>query len=208
MLERYKTPIFLAVLTAIGVGVLMLLAYRPPPVVIQIIPPGPTATPRPSATPGPIKVYITGAVMSATGMYSLPAGSRVDDAIKAAGGFRPEADRVRVNLAQPLSDGDQIHVPVVGSESAGRPEITATRKATATRPPPININTATREQLQSLPGIGPKTAQDILDYRANNGPFLTPDDLDKVAGIGPATLKELEGLIAFDLPSPTATPGK
>src|SRR5690348_13662037 len=112
MLERYRNIIFAVVIVVIVGGILELLSYHPAPVVITIVPPGPTATALPSTTPGPVKVYVTGAVVSNAAVYSLPPGSRVEDAIKAAGGAKPEADLTLVNLAEVLKDGEQVNVPV------------------------------------------------------------------------------------------------
>ncbi len=193
MLERYRNIIFAVVVVAIVGGVTTLLTYHPAPVVITIVPPGPTATPLPTATPGPVKVYVTGAVVSNASVYSLPPGSRVEDAIKAAGGAKPEADLTLVNLAGVLKDGEQVNVPIFN------PNATAVKvKSTATESGPVHINTASTDELQRLPGVGPSLAQQIIEYRTKNGPFKTMADLDKVTGIGPSKLAEWDGLIVFD----------
>lgn len=214
MLERYKTIIFAAVILAIGAGVVALLTYRPAPVVITIIPPGPTSTPL------PIRVYIVGAVDSPD-TYPLPAGSRVQDAIKAAGGAKADADLNSINLAQLLHDGDKVSVPLLAAANT-QPSTSGSTTSTTTvqtsntttltsdtTPAPaksksgkgetiVHINTATLEELQALPGVGPSLAQKIIDYRTAHGPFKSMDDINNVPGVGPSKVKEWANLIAFD----------
>jgi competence protein ComEA len=193
MLERYRYVIFGLTMIAIISGVVALLTNRPTPVAITIIPPLPTATPPPSATPGPLHIYVTGAVVNPLKVYDLPPGSRVQDAINAAGGALTNADLARVNLAQVMRDGDQIHVPEVNTDRAK-----SGADGTATPNGPVHINTATAEELQRLPGVGPALAKSIIDYRDQHGPFKRMSDLDDVPGVGPARLKDWEGKIAFD----------
>jgi competence protein ComEA len=180
---------FLIVAVAIVGGAVLLLATRPEPVRITVNPPVPTATPEPSATAAPITVYVTGAVAQPESLVNLPAGSRVQDAIDAAGGVIEDADMERVNLAQLLRDGDQVHVPRVGVESV---------LPTASGGGVVHVNSATLDELDTLPGVGPALAQAIIDYREANGPFADMAALDEVSGIGPSLLEELEGLVAFD----------
>ncbi|HLV36889.1 MAG TPA: helix-hairpin-helix domain-containing protein [Spirillospora sp.] len=181
---------FIILAAAIVGGGALLLVTRPQPVQITINPPVPTASPLPTASPGPITIYITGAVQQPQTTLSLPAGSRVQDAIDAAGGLLDDADLDRVNLAQVLRDGDQVHVP---SQTGGD-----TVLATPGTGGLVFINRATSEELQTLPGVGPALAERIIAYREANGPFSSLDDLDNVSGIGPALLSGLEGLVAFD----------
>lgn len=181
---------FLLAFAIVGGGALLLLT-RPQPVQITINPPVPTAAPAPTHTPGPITVYITGAVQRPQTSLALPAGSRVQEAIDAAGGLLDGADLDRVNLAQVLRDGDQVHVPSAG-------EAGDTILATPNTGGMVSINRATTEELQTLPGVGPALAGRIITYRDENGPFMSLDDLDNVSGIGPSLLAELEGLVSFD----------
>lgn len=181
---------FLLLAVAIVGGAVLLLVTRPQPVQITVHPPLPTATPQPTATPGPVTVYITGAVQQPRTTHSLPFGSRAQDAIDAAGGLLESADLDRVNLAQILRDGDQVHVPQVGGEEVAVP--------TPNTEGVVFINRATAEELQSLPGIGPALAQRIIDHREANGPFASLEDLDNVSGIGPALLENLQELVSFD----------
>jgi len=182
----------------------LLLSSRPDPVQITINPPVPTSTPLPTSTPEPILVYITGAVNQPETTIELPHDSRVMDAISAAGGFTDNANQTLVNIAGILRDGDQIHVPEIITVEQPQTDNTDTESVTAEQLPTpsggnvIYVNTATLEELQALPGVGPAMAQRIIDYRTENGPFTQLDDLDNVSGIGPATLENLQDLIAFD----------
>lgn len=180
---------FAIVALAIIAGAVLILISQPQPVQITINPPIPTATPNPTETPAPILVYVTGAVANPLMTVSLPVGSRVQDALDAAGGLTEAADQTRVNPAQILRDGDQIHVPEVNEEV-----IVATPADDGT----VYINSATLEELMTLPGVGPALAQRILDFREENGPFEDLDALDAVSGIGPALLEGISGQVAFD----------
>ena len=167
-------------------------SFRPKPIHITIHPPPPTATPAPTATPRPIMVYVTGEVARRGTKHILPHGSRVSDAIAAAGGFTELANRERVNLAGILRDGDQVHVP--SSEANRLDEALPTASGGSL----VNVNTATLEDLDTLPNIGPVTAQNIIDFREGVGPFSELADLDDVPGIGPSTLEKLEEWVRFD----------
>jgi competence protein ComEA len=140
-----------------------------------------------------IVVDVVGAVVR-PGLVTVGAGSRVADAVVAAGGGRHDADLDQVNLAQPLTDGVRVVIPVIGQPPAvaGVAGTTATGTADGSAPSgPIDLNTATAEQLDSLPGVGPATAKAIVDHRTKNGPFRSVDDLLDVRGIGPAKLDAL-----------------
>ncbi len=176
--SRLTIILFLVVMLC---GMLLLLA-RPDPAVITIHPPVPTAT------PAGILVYVTGAVHQPGSLHLLPFGSRVTDAISAAGGFTDLADQTFVNLARRLRDGDWIHASSI--HQAGGDAVSPAG--------PIYINRATVAELETLPSIGPVMAQRIVMYREKMGPFTSLDDLDKVSGIGAATLAELQELVAFD----------
>lgn len=136
-------------------------------------------------------VDVVGAVRR-PGLYRLAQGTRVADALARAGGLTPKADRTLVNLAAPLADGEQVIVParVAG---AGTPSGGAGPAAPAG---PVHLNVATLEQLDALPGVGPVTAQKILDYRDQHGAFGSVDELDAISGIGPARLDQLRDLVA------------
>jgi competence protein ComEA len=144
-------------------------------------PRGEAVTLLPTATPGLLTVYVSGAVAT-PGVYTLPVGSRVDAAVQAAGGLLPGAESNNINLAMQLTDGQQINVPGIVDTShvnIGR----------------VNINTATVEALDTLPGIGPTTAQAIVDYRLQHGPFQVIQDIQNVPGVGPATYALIQDYI-------------
>lgn len=146
----------------------------------------------------PIEVHVIGAVLR-PGVYLFSEGSRVQDAVTAAGGLTDQADPGSMNLAAKLQDGQQLDVPFVGG--AG-PQPTAAFSVLAGSATPtssaanlVNINTASSAQLQTLPGIGPATAEKIIRYRDEHGPFQQIEDIMNVAGIGPATFDNIQDLI-------------
>jgi competence protein ComEA len=140
-----------------------------------------------------VVVDVVGAVRR-PGLYRLGQGSRIADAIARAGGATGKADLAQVNLAAPLADGEQIVVPRRGT--AGAPAAGGAGSSGGGAPAAlVQLSTATLEQLDSLPGIGPVTAQKILDYREKHGAFSSVDELDAVPGIGPARLEQLRDLV-------------
>ena len=159
---------------------------------------GPTVTPlraSASAKPAATKLLVIDVAGSVRrpGLYRLREGSRIDDAIAAAGGPTAKAQLDTVNLAAPIADGEQIVVPGRG---AGGAAPTASPAAAGSSPSaPLDLNTATLEQLESLPGIGPVTAQKILDFRQAHGAFHAVAELEGVPGIGPAHMAQLKGLV-------------
>jgi len=181
---------FLLVAVAIIGGMILLLATRPQPVQITIIPPQPTASPVPSPTPESITVYVTGAVGQPGALVTLVHGSRVQDAIVAAGGALASADTARVNLAGIVRDGDQVHVPVMGQDAPALP--------TPMGGAIVYINTASAEDLMTLPGVGAVLAARIIEYRDANGAFADLAALDAVEGIGASLLAQLEGKLSFE----------
>lgn len=144
-------------------------------------------------------VYVCGAV-AAEGVYSLPAGSRLVDALDAAGGFTKEADRTYHNLAAYLSDGQKVYVPT-GAETEGLTVAdrldsgTGTETSGGKEPQPVNLNTADKALLMTLPGIGEAKAESILAYRQNAGPFRDAVELKKVSGIGEAMFERIKDKI-------------
>lgn len=130
-----------------------------------------------------IVVHVVGQVVH-PGVYDLPANSRVKDAIIVADGFTPKADQASLNLARPLTDGEQLvvgdgHIAAVQADSK------------------VNLNRATAQDLEKLPGIGPALAARIVDYRLANGSYQSAQDLGKVAGIGPKLLERLKPEVTF-----------
>jgi len=172
-------------------GVLLVVSQSPAgtPVELQAPP-----------TPRAIEVHVVGAVLR-PGVYAFAEGSRVQDAITAAGGFTSDADSNALNLAAKVEDGQQLVVPLLeGSAPGGQPtasfRVLPSVVTTATPSGDlVNINTATAEELVSLPGIGATTAQNIIEYRTEHGPFVHIEDLMNVAGIGPATFDNIRDLI-------------
>ncbi len=155
-------------------------------------PSGEAVTLRPVPTDTPIVVHITGAVPR-PGVYALPKGARVQDAISAAGGFLADADKSGINLARQLEDGELLDVPFGEGATIVLP--TPGVEVAPSETELININTAAQFELESLPGIGPTTAQKIIEYREENGPFATIEDIINVSGIGPATFERIKDLI-------------
>lgn len=143
--------------------------------------------------PGTIVVHVVGRVRK-PGVYEFPDGARVNDAIEKAGGFAPKADRAGINLARPLVDGEQIVVARSGTRPASAPGGSAPGGADA-QGQKVNINTATSEQFETLPGIGPALAQRILTYREQHGSFRSVADLQKVSGIGPKKFEAIQPLV-------------
>jgi competence protein ComEA len=186
MLERIGTFLAGLLIGLLAAGLVLLLVAEPR---------GQPVTLQPPPSPAPIRVHVTGAVHQ-PGVCVLPPGSIVQEAIEDAGGPLPEARLEALNLAAPLADGQQINVP-------GGPEATPPSPAGATSSPTprtgrINVNTASAAELDLLPGIGPALAQNIIDYREGHGPFLAPEDLLDVPGIGPAKLSLIRDLITFE----------
>jgi competence protein ComEA len=142
-----------------------------------------------AAAPAALVVHVVGAVRR-PGLYRLRDGSRIADAVARAGGATRRADVSLVNLAAPLADGAQVVVP-------RRAAVPGSPPAAAAAPTgPLHLNTATLEQLDELPGVGPSTAQKILDFREQHGAFTSIDELDAIPGIGPARLEQLREVAA------------
>jgi competence protein ComEA len=150
-------------------------------------PGGAPAPPGPSAG-GSVVVDVAGKVRR-PGVATLPAGSRVVDAIRQAGGARPGVDLSSLNLARVLTDGEQVLVGV--APAAGVAASAAAQPGASSAGSLVNLNTATLEQLDSLPGVGPVTAQKILDWRTAHGSFTAVDELLEVDGIGEKTLADM-----------------
>jgi competence protein ComEA len=170
------------------------MASRPP--VELSAPPPPVATPAapPIATaPTVVVVHVAGAV-GAPGVYELPAGARVADAIAAAGGPTGGADPNALNLAAPVLDGDRVAVPLIGQQ-ADHGGGGQTHAGTAAASGPLDLNRATVDELDALPGVGPATAAAIVAHREANGPFASVDELEAVRGIGPAKLETIRPLV-------------
>lgn len=145
-------------------------------------------------------VHVAGAVRH-PGLVRLGGTPRVADAVDAAGGLRSDADIDRLNLAAPVSDGVRVYVPVIGAPDPG-PVANSTPTGSgedgqgpAAPAQPVELNSATPDQLEALPGVGPATSAAIVQHREKNGPFVSVDDLLEVRGIGPAKLDGLRDLV-------------
>jgi len=187
-MQNLKSILYMASGVLFGLFVALLIW------VVARNPSGEAVTLRPVPTETPLIVHITGAVPR-PGVYALAQGARVQDAISAAGGFLAEAEKKGINLARALEDGEQLDVPYVEGASpviaTDAPPVIQDPSATEL----ININFASQVELESLPGIGPTNAQKIIQYREQNGPFITTEDIINVPGIGPGTYERIKDLI-------------
>ena len=174
----------------LAAGVILLVSGQPRGVPVSLLPP---------PTPLPLGVHVGGSIVQ-PGLYSLPPGSRVQDAIQAAGGLLPEADSQALNLAAYVQDGEKLWVPPkaltpLPLPPGSTPAALASQPAATGSSGLVNINTASLAELDTLPGIGSVIAQRIIDYRTKNGPFAKIEDIQKVSGIGPVTYAKLKDLI-------------
>ena len=204
--------IALAVIAALAilVTVFTLVRQRPAPVVAANLPPvqmmstaAPTTSAAPPGSGEEMVVSVIGLVQQ-PGLVTLTPGARVADAVSAAGGPLRGADTAGLNLARHLADGEQIAVgiatpagqpPLLGSSVAGQSDLPGRSPAPATPAAPVDLNTATVEQLDALPGVGPVTASAIVAWRAANGRFSTVEQLGEIDGIGPARLEKLRPFV-------------
>lgn len=213
--RRGVAALALVALVAAGIGMVAVWRDRPVAHAVDPLPApaaavGPVTDTEPPSTsvppppPEPVAEIVVSVVglVHVNGLVHLPAGSRVADALAAAGGPRDGADTLGLNLAQKLADGDQVLVglapapgaaPVAGSATVGSGQAAA--GTGASEGGPVNLNTATEEQLDALPGVGPVTAASILAWRTTNGRFTDVEQLGEVDGIGPARLEKLRDLV-------------
>ena len=143
-----------------------------------------------------ITVDVKGAVKS-PGIYDLPVGSRVNDAVQKAGGLTEQADSKVLNLAQKVSDEALVYVPTKGEELASQQAGSGTTSSTS-KEKKVNLNKASLEELKQVKGLGGKRAQDIIDHRETNGKFKSVDELKKVSGIGAKTIEKLKDYVTVD----------
>jgi competence protein ComEA len=177
VLQRRLLAVAVAAVLAVVLGTRLLGHERAHPASFTPVRPAVAAKPR-------VVVDVVGAVRR-PGLYRLSPGTRVADAVAAAGGVTARAERIGVNLAAPLADGQQVVVPVRGAAAPGASASSG----------PVSLSAATPEQLDALPGIGPATATKIVAFRQEHGAFHSVEELDAVPGIGPARLAELKGLV-------------
>lgn len=190
---KYRGYIILTLLYLLGFGLYVLLEHWPRPESITIAMPTPGAT----STIALIRVHVLGGVQQ-PGVYTLDPASRVNEAVEAAGGLSADADAERVNLAEHLADGQQVYIPRRDATPPPSPTPLAQTSDDASTSAPgerIDINTASAEELTSLPGIGPTYAQRIVAYRQEHGPFTAPEEIMQVEGIGSKRYEQIRDLI-------------
>ena len=200
MLKNWRPFLFGLSIGLLSVPLILILNRRQTGVPIQLVPPPPTLT------PVPLRVHVTGAVR-APGVYEMPPGSILQDAINAAGGLTESASTDRLNLAELLEDGQQITIterqptlPPTSTSAPGQPTSTPdpaqpTATVQAATGGLVNLNTATQAELETLPRIGPSIAQRIIEYRTANGPFKAIEEIKNVSGIGDATFEAIAPFI-------------
>jgi len=193
-LGRHRAMLSAAILSAVAVGLLLLVVRRPetPRVVLQQ--PTQQSASRPAASPqvaSLLVVHMSGEVI-APGIYRLPVGARIDDALKAAGGPTGEGDIHRLNLAARLADGQQIVVP-----RRIDPVLSQLAPSASPTPGKVNINMAGVAELDRLPGVGPVTAQRIVAYREQHGPFTSVEQLRAANLVNAATFEKIKELIGL-----------
>ena len=179
-----------------GAG-LWYLRSLPQPVEVRsagLFPASGTAAASPTETPAPLLVDVAGEVRK-PGVYEFTEGDRIIDAIQAAGGATAKADLQALNLAAPVQEGVQVLVPAKQPVSGSAPPDGTTGTSPGAPGTLVNINTASATELEALPGIGEVISQAIVDYRTQNGPFATVDDLESVSGIGPPIMDDVRDLV-------------
>ena len=195
---RHTGRVLLAAGAVLAVVIVAVALIRPvdagtaPEVTLPRASKAPAVAPAASSAPEAIVVVQAAGAVVRPGLYRLPPGTRVDDLVTAAGGLAADADADRINLAAPLVDGQKVYVPRVGEAV---PADAGPGGSPSAAPEPIDLNTASVAQLDALPGVGPSTAQGIVEYRSQHGRFRSVDDLLNVRGIGPAKLEQIRPLV-------------
>ena len=141
-----------------------------------------------------ITVDVKGAVKT-PGIYDLPVGSRINDAVQKAGGLTDNADSKSINLAQKISDESLVYVPTKGEDTS---QATQSNASNSKENKKVNLNKASLEELKQVKGLGAKRAQDIIDHRDSNGKFKSVDDLKKISGFGAKTIEKLKDYVTVD----------
>ena len=182
-------PTFIGVLVGLVLGGLLWIVVRSPR--------GTAVALQPPPTTAPLVVDVAGAVPR-PGVYEFPAGARIKDAVQVAGGLLAEADKSSINLAAPLEDGQRLDIPYLSGMEPTPPPFSSFSSGGSPQTGGgqlIDINTADAQELASLPLIGEKLAQAIIDYRNDYGPFFAIEDIMFVDGIGPSTFEAIKNLI-------------
>jgi competence protein ComEA len=191
---RHRALLSAGVLSAVAVGLLVVLMRRPEPPRVVLQQPAQLGATRPVASPqvtALLVVHMSGEVI-APGVYRLPVGARIDDALRAAGGPTGEGDVHRLNLAARLADGQQIFVP-----RRIDPMLAGLAQTASPTPLRVNLNRATVAELDRLPGVGPVTAQRIVAYREQHGPFSTVEQLKSAKLVSAATYEKIKDLVGL-----------
>ncbi|HUS62668.1 MAG TPA: helix-hairpin-helix domain-containing protein [Acidimicrobiales bacterium] len=188
-----------AVIVGCGLGLALVVgALKPSPPSLELSLPRADAVaeggPVPGASAERVVVHAAGALVT-PGVYRLASGARVGDLLEAAGGPLPDANLDALNLAQLLADGERVYVPRQGEETPAAASASSGSAGHAKTAGPVNLNTATAEDLDGLPGVGPATASAIIEHRTRAGRFRSVDDLLDVPGIGEAKLERLRSLV-------------
>jgi len=194
MVSRFRALLY------VGYGMLGALLLAAVLLVITRRPAGTPVQLQAPPTPLPLRVHVTGAVTT-PGVYLLPPGSIVQDALAAAGGTTPRASLGSLNLAHKLQDGEQVRVPELAPTASATASLAASGPASTAAPAAtslISINTASAAELTALPRVGPALAQRIVDYRNSHGPFRAIADVMQVSGIGPAIFQQIKDLITIN----------
>lgn len=192
-MKSFRQAVFNILIGLLAAGIIWLASSLPRGSAIILNPP---------PTPLPIQVHVVGEIRK-PGVYKLAVNSRVQDAIREAGGLTENADEQAINLAALLEDGQQIRIPSklpLSSADDRLKESDPNNRSLTTINLLININTASIELLETLPGVGPITAKEIINYRQEMGDFKFIEEIQKVPGIGPATYEKIKNLITVDGP--------
>jgi len=188
--KNWRGIVFTAVLCLVGIGFIWVVSSPPRGIPVKLLPP---------PTEAPLKVHVIGEV-NIPGVYALSVGSRVENAVRAAGGFTDDADENAINLALLLEDGIQIWVPSLTAPPQAEIPFNDNGERNDQRFIPvfgelIDINTASQEELETLPGIGPVIAKTIISYRETEGAFTSIEEIQKVDGIGPTKFETIRDLV-------------
>ena len=202
-MKQWQIVLYGILIGLLAAGGILLISRPRQGVPISLLPaPSPTQTspPRPTATKSPILVQIGGEIVNPD-VYSIHPNTRLGDLIELSGGLSEHADKNRINLALTLRDGDYFYIPALEEkipETARNAPSNLSLSGIAEFDYPINLNEATQEALESLPGIGPTKAVDILEYRDKIGTFTSVEDLLNVPGIGPAILDAIRDYVIVE----------
>ena len=187
---QHRAVLAAAILGAVAVSLAVLTIRRPEPPRVVVQPPAARASPSP-VVPALLVVHLSGEVIM-PGVYQLPVGARIDDALRAAGGATVDGDIQHLNLAARLADGQQIVVP-----KRINPMLVAASTGASPTPGRLNLNVATVAELDRLPGVGPVTAQRIVAYREQHGPFTNVEQLRQANLVNASTFEKIKELVAI-----------